>query len=131
MNSSTKELYQWVKASERLPESGDTYHCNIRMIDGPEETFPDGITFFANEWEVNDGYEVVEWLEKLALPTQQTGWVSVDKDLPKESRYYLIHTTAGIDKVWYNHKEKYFGQHEQFKWLPNYWMPLPIEPSKD
>ena len=53
----------FVNVNERTPKDGDTYHCNIRMKDTDEATFPASLTFFKGEWEISEGYEVVEWLD--------------------------------------------------------------------
>jgi hypothetical protein len=62
---SEQTLYRAVKASERLPTIGDLYHTNIRMVDSDLDVFPSKENFYSGKWEIQDGYEVVEWLEPL------------------------------------------------------------------
>lgn len=57
------EQMKWIKVSDRNPAKNyiDVFHCNVRMKGTDENLFPMGVTF-SGEWEIDDEYEVIEWL---------------------------------------------------------------------
>lgn len=80
---------KFIPVTERLPQQGDLYHVNIRMIDGDGTTFPAAINFYGKEWEMSgDGYEVVEWLDKSTAPTPSLSEEQITKIA--EERYAIV-----------------------------------------
>lgn len=80
-------LYRVVKASEQKPPENiiDTYHTNIR-VKGLDETvlLPSGTTY-SREWEVENGEEVVEWLEPISSTGVTEEWIEAEA----KKRYWL------------------------------------------
>lgn len=95
----TKELFQWVKASERDPEDAGTYHVNLCVV-GADDLFPAAIMFTLGMWEVdNESYEVIEWLAPLLSSTEEVSdTISIDALLSEFKRYGIDTTNFDGDE---------------------------------
>ncbi len=48
--------------------------------------------------------------------------VPVSERLPDDDGYYIVKSTAGLTREWYNKARNYFGHNEQFKILATAWL---------
>lgn len=50
--------------------------------------------------------------------------VPVNERLPKESEYYIVKSTAGMTREWFDKTGEYFGSRKEFKVLATHWLEL-------
>lgn len=108
----TNKTYRTISVKERNPNNGkiDSYHVNIRPIGSEEECFPDSVTF-SGEWEVSDGYEVVEWLEEIPLPAvigKTYRWVKASDRMPDNPGTYMGNVSGGGSTIYLIEGHPYF-----------------------
>lgn len=112
---------KWIKASDRLPETGKDVCCKIKHMDLYDTGHYTGSYMVLNHFgaKIND---VIEWLDESTQ--EDNGWISVEDRLPTKEDA----PNGVILAVWENDYVQIIFLND-LREQNTHWQPLPLAPN--